>query len=327
MSDNTTHTSTPLVSVIVPVYMVEGYIVQCAESLFRQDYPNVELIFVDNNTPDRSIELLEGLLNDKYPQCKEYTRIVKQEKLGLGYAREAGLRVARGEYIIHVDSDDWVEPNFISALTNKAIETNADIVYCKYYKEYDGSKPAKVSKEPDMTGCTDAEFVYAIHNSILQAYNWNKLERRSLYGDIDKFIIPITNMNEDIVFQSQIAYGAKVIVHLPEPLYHYRRRRKGAITKTSWRGRRMNSAQGMLYFYRQLPKRDSVLEYCEQDVVMRMAWYALSTFHFSFLHNNPDVMKYLLEMQYVKGRRVPISKQRIMKGYCTIYKWLHPQAK
>lgn len=323
MSNDTTHTSTPLVSVIVPVYMVERYIVQCAESLFLQDYPNVELIFVDNNTPDRSIELIEGLLNDKYPQCREHTRIVKQEKQGLGYAREAGLRVAGGEYIIHVDSDDWVEPNFISAMTAKAIETNADIVYCKYYKEYDGGKPAKVSKEPDMTGCTDAEFIHAIHNSIIQAYNWNKLERRSLYGDIDKFIIPLTNMNEDIVFQSQIVYGAKIIVHLPEPLYHYRRRRKGAITNSSWRSRRMNSAQGMLYFYRQLPKHNSVLEYCEQDVVMRMAWYAMSTFQFSFLHDNPEVMDYLANMQYVKGRRVPVCKQRTMKWYCQLYKKLH----
>lgn len=215
MQQHNTLNPYPLVSVIVPIYMVEDYIVQCAESLFMQDWPHVELIFVDNNSPDRSIALLEDVLNNKYPHCKNHTIIVRQEKQGLGHARKAGLKVAHGEYIIHVDSDDWVEPNFISSLTRKAIETNADVVYCKYYKEYEGGKAAKISMEADMTGCSDKEFIQAIHNSRIQAYNWNKLERRSMYGDIDKLIIPITNMNEDIVFQTQVVCGAQVIVHVP----------------------------------------------------------------------------------------------------------------
>lgn len=85
----------------------------------------------------------------------------------------------------------------------------------------------------------------------------------------------------------------------------------------------MNSAQGLLYFYRQIPKQSNLLSYCEQDLVMRMSWYAMSTLNFSFLHNNPDVMRYLSQMQYVKGRRVPVCKQRVMKRYCQLYSKLH----
>lgn len=311
----------PLVSIIVPIYKVEKYIVQCAESLFLQDWPNKELIFVDNNTPDRSIQLLEDLLDSKYPHCKPFVHIISQKKQGLGYAREAGLRIATGEYVIHVDSDDWVEHDFISKLAQKAVESNADVVYCNYIKEYEDQQP-EVTPQKDMSGCSDREMITAIHNRWIQGYMWNKLIRRSFYR-MDELVVPLCNMHEDITFLTQILYGVQRVVFLPEALYHYRLLRKDSITAMKWADWRRNSAEGFFHLYRQLPKHNSPLDYCAQDLLMRATWYALSTRSFSLLHRYPEVMRYIAGISYVKGRRVPVIKQRIMKHYCRIYLRLH----
>lgn len=305
----------PLISIIIPVYQVEQYIYQCAESLFQQDWPNLELIFVDNNTKDRSIEIVKELIESKYPQCKDFTHFIFQEKPGLGFAREAGIRVAKGEYIIHVDSDDWVERDYISTLAKKAVESNADLVYCGYYREYADEKPTVKSKDNDFTGKTAGEFIFAMHNNKVPAYMWNKLMHRSLY-DIDNLIIPIRNMHEDMVFQTQLAYGAKNIVYVPRHLYHYRCKRKDAITVMSWADKRVNSAEGLFYLYNNLPKTDSPLDYCAQDLLMRATWYALSTFNFETVNSNPDIVRFIKDMDYARGHRVPLSKQRVMKYYC-----------
>lgn len=321
MSATAVSQSLPLVSVIVPIYKVENYIVKCAESLFLQDWPNLELIFVDNNTPDKSIILLKELLHGKYPHREPFTKIIHGPKQGLGFAREAGLREATGEYIIHVDSDDWVEHDYISKLAHKAIECHADIVCCNYFLEYDDNTSKRVC-ERDATGYSDEKFLRAIHNGGVKAYNWNKLAHRSLYH-LETLVTPITNMHEDIVFQTQICYGAKNIVSIPDALYHYRQTRKEAITSTSWSQWRRSSAEGLLHLYRQLPKTDSPLVYCAQDLLMRAFWYALSTRNFSLLNAYPEAISFLASMPYVKGRRTPIIKQRIMKYYSRFYLLLH----
>ena len=115
----------PPVSVIVPVYAVEAYIAQCAESLMVQTYPAIEFIFVNDGTPDRSMEVLDAVLK-RYPQ--RTVKIVNEENAGLPHARAAGLKVATGEYILHVDSDDWVEPDEVERLVARAEETGADLV-------------------------------------------------------------------------------------------------------------------------------------------------------------------------------------------------------
>lgn len=314
---------TPLVSVIIPVYKVEEYIEQCAESLFLQDWENLEYIFVDNNSPDGSIERLEHLLNGKYSHRRDCTCIIKEAEQGLGYARMAGIRAAKGEYIVHVDSDDWVEKDFISQMARKAVDSNADIIYCDYYKEYGKGKPAKAVRQHDVTGCTDHDFISAVYNGRVQAYNWNKLVRRSLYC-LDTFITPISNMYEDLVFTTQVAYKAQGIAYVPAPLYHYRRRRKGAITQMAWTKRHASSALGLFYFYRHLPLHDSPMDYCKQDLLTRAGWRAITSGMLNVHHAGFEALDYLAHMKCTKGHSVSFSRQIILKYYCQVYLRLHP---
>lgn len=123
---------------IVPVYNVAPYIEKCARSLLEQTLENMEIIFVDDKTPDNSIEIINSLL-DNYPSRKSQTKIIhKRKNEGLAAARKDGILAATGEYIIHCDSDDWADTTLYRTLYEKAKETGADIVICDEVYEYNG---------------------------------------------------------------------------------------------------------------------------------------------------------------------------------------------
>ena len=126
----------PLVSILVPVYNVEQYIERCARSLFEQTYDNLEYIFVDDCTPDKSIQILERVLAE-YPQRREQTKIIHHDRnRGLAAARNTAVENCSGVFLTHVDSDDWIEFNAVELLVNKQQENDADIVssntFCQY---------------------------------------------------------------------------------------------------------------------------------------------------------------------------------------------------
>ena len=313
----------PTVSVIVPVYKVEAYIRQCAVSLFEQTWQGVQFIFVDDGSPDRSMDILKTVISE-YPDRESSTIIIKQENKGLPAARMAGLAKASGEYIIHVDSDDWVEPDYISSLVQKAVEEDADVVYCDFFKEYD-KKPAKIDKEKDFLPSDGKGAVKAMHNSIIRAYMWNKLVKRDLY-DLNNMIVPKYGYHEDIVFQTQILYGANKCCHLDRPLYHYRRRRRGALTGSSLIRTRRQSAANMFDLYDALPKDSGPVTSCGIDILLRGGWYSCIILDFKLLSQHPEAVKALSEMDYVKHCRVPVAKQVYTKLCCKVMrlfaKWI-----
>ena len=115
------------VSVVIPVFKVRNFIERCATSLFEQTLEDVEYIFVDDASPDDSIEILKECL-ERYPKRKAQVQILTHEQnKGLPAARNTGLAVATGEYVFHCDSDDWVESTMLEDLYVTAIQNSADI--------------------------------------------------------------------------------------------------------------------------------------------------------------------------------------------------------
>ena len=111
----------PKLSVIVPIWGVEKYIEKCARSLFESDLDDMEFIFVDDCTPDKSIELLEALM-EQYPERKKQSSIVRHEvNKGLPQARKTGFEASRGEFVTYCDSDDWVAPSMYSKMLATAV--------------------------------------------------------------------------------------------------------------------------------------------------------------------------------------------------------------
>ena len=314
------------VSVIVPIYNVEDYIRQCAESLFCQTWKDIQFIFVDDGSPDRSIEILNEVL-ESHPERKDQVIILHESNKGLPCARMAGLRKATGDYVIHVDSDDWVEPDYIETLITMALETGADVVYCDFFKEY-GNKSTKIYLEGELSPADGKTALYSMHNSIIRAYMWNKLERRSLY-DLDNMFVPVRAYHEDIVFQSQTLYFARTCVHVHKPLYHYRRRRSGALTGGKVIRNRRDSALNMLEMYDALPKDSGPLTVCGMDVLMRAGWYCCATLDFGLLSSRPEVVKILAEKKDIPHDRVTIPKQRYTKFCCKLlylFSWKKKEA-
>ena len=133
-----------LVSIIIPVYNSEKYVERCVKSLFEQKYQDIEFIFVDDGSTDNSMNILNRLL-DEYPAVKERVVILSHaENKGCAMARLEGMKHATGEYLIQVDSDDYVTPDYIEKLVTSAQKYGSDVVVCDYFYFHDNRIDRKV---------------------------------------------------------------------------------------------------------------------------------------------------------------------------------------
>lgn len=218
----------PAVSVIVPVYNVAPFIEKCARSLFEQTLDNLEIIFVDDCTPDNSVDIIKRVLKD-YPDRSGHTRIIRMpSNNGLPAVRRHGIIEAKGEYIIHCDGDDWADTDLYKTLYDKAISTDADIVVCDEVMEYDGHRvPKPTDPEPD----NGKELMREWYRNAIGMFCHNKLVRRSLYFDNNVFPWDGLNMWEDNGLFARLFYYADKIVQIHgAPVYHYNRANVNAMT-------------------------------------------------------------------------------------------------
>ncbi len=210
------------VSVIIPVYGVEKYIERCSRSLFEQTMKEgIEFIFVNDATPDQSIEILNNVLK-KYPLRKNQVKILHNEKnLGLAATRKAGVREANGDYIIHCDSDDWVEPDMYELLYDAAIQTDADIVGCDIIEEFPSC--SKILKQDFELPIQDqCKIMLDVGTRKLERYVWNRMFRHSMYNNVG-LSNPDINFWEDICVTIPAHALAKKISYVQKGLYHYNR--------------------------------------------------------------------------------------------------------
>lgn len=213
------------VSVIVPIYNVSIFIERCAESLLQQTLEDVEYIFVDDATPDKSIEILQRVI-DKYPGRKKCCRILHHEQnRGLPAARNTGLKVATGEYLYHCDSDDFVDKDMLKQMYKAAKQNNADIVWCDWFLSF--RKNERYMKQPNYS--TPNEALKGLLSGTMKYNVWNKLVKRTLY-EMNNIEFPSgQGMGEDMTMIGLFAC-AKSVAYIPEAYYHYVKINNGAMT-------------------------------------------------------------------------------------------------
>lgn len=207
----------PKISVIVPVYKVEKYIEKCVCSLMEQTLDNIEYIFVDDCSPDNSIKILETTLG-RYPHRVENVRIIHHDvNKGLSSARNSGLAVARGEYIAHCDSDDWVELTMYEKLYKKAKAENADVCFSNFYFAYNDKN------EPYECTSVYANKIRTINSYIKTTWTvlWNIVAKRSLYSEYKLCAPENISYCEDFYLSVRLFYFARKIVKVDEALYYY----------------------------------------------------------------------------------------------------------
>jgi glycosyltransferase involved in cell wall biosynthesis len=206
----------PLVSILVPVYGVEKYIEKCCRSLFEQTYENIEYIFIDDCTKDNSVLVLKNVL-EEYPERKERVKIIKHEQnKGVSGARNTGLEFAAGEYLMFVDSDDYLDSDAMECLVKKALDEKADITaFDMRYVYPDKSYIVHQHIEPDPVLFIRQLLLYKVSVCVC-----GNLYKSTLFKDNIRFIEGI-DFGEDYATSPRIAYYAHKIAHCDSCCYNY----------------------------------------------------------------------------------------------------------
>lgn len=209
----------PKVSVIIPVYGVEKYIERCARSLFEQTLDDIEYIFVDDCTPDKSIEILERIIEEYRPRFAGERKVVRIERMftnsGLPAVRKHGIQFSTGDYVIHCDSDDWVDTDMYRLMYEEAKRTDADIVMCGY-KTTDGVRVFNECYHQQTNKTKLLSSLLTMHESWSV---WNKMCKKSLYDN--DIVYPTLAMGEDMVLTTQLVLKASRIGVIAKALYNY----------------------------------------------------------------------------------------------------------
>lgn len=199
------------ISIIVPVYNVEKYISRCIDSILSQTFDDFELILVNDGSTDKSFEICK-----KYQSQDYRIKVLTGPNRGSSNARNTGLEIATGKYILHIDSDDWIEPNMLELLYSTAEIQKADIAACNIYTD-DGEGNLNIQN-----------YLYSIESrkdifgvKAFQCAVWNKLVRRDLYLKYDIRFVPGITMWEDVVVTTRLRFHSNKTVIVNQPLYHY----------------------------------------------------------------------------------------------------------
>lgn len=206
------------VSILVPFYKVEKYVGRCVESLFTQTYKNIEYVFVNDCTPDKSMEVINEMI-DKYGVSSQCKMIVHEQNQGISASRNDCLDNMTGDFFLFIDSDDYIDNDMVELLVEAAVKENADISGCGYIEEYADHSvehPQKYTNDHD-------EMMRAITLLTIKGVMWKLLVRSTIvteHRDEVRFI-PDRNMVDDYLFCCQLFYYAKRFAGVDRCMYHW----------------------------------------------------------------------------------------------------------
>lgn len=247
----------PKVSVIVPVYNVEKYIGRCARSLFEQTLEDIEYIFINDCTPDNSMEILDYIM-DEFPRCRMQVKIIEHKtNFGISYTREEGNNTATGKYVIHCDSDDWIEPDMYRMMYEAAENEGADIVGCDLVNEYPGRSEYCVQRYD----LSKEEMIRSMLRCDGKIYGYlhERMVRRRLYGEHNIHFPDGVNMWEDLAVSIKLHFFAVKTVYLPGAFYHYEHSNPGSLVKNVSLSQ-LNSMIGVASYIEHFLKQEGIFQ-------------------------------------------------------------------
>lgn len=219
---------TPAVSILVPIYNVSNFIERCAHSLFQQTFDDIEYVFVNDCTPDDSVEKLQKVM-EQYPNRKERIKIIHHEKnRGLAAARNTAIDNSTGKYIQHIDSDDWIELDMIETMYKKAEIEQADIVVSDIILE---QNKHQIILTDIVVKNKEDNFRNMLVNKISYCSLVNKFVRKELYQLPDCRSVEGLNYAEDFYVSVRLYYHARKIAKIDKVFYHYDKTNENSITR------------------------------------------------------------------------------------------------
>lgn len=224
-----------LISVIVPIYKVEKYLKKCVDSIINQTYKNLEIILVDDGSPDNCPKIC-----DEYAKQDSRIKVIHKENGGLSDARNAGMKIATGDYISFIDSDDYISGDFIETLYTTMKTENSDIVECDIVRFEDGTTPVIEKENSDINSfSTEKGLSLLIAENKFHQHVWNKLYKSEI-----ALKIPFAKgkLNEDEFWTYQIFGQAEIVTKINKPMYFYLQR-SGSIMGEGFNLRRLDALE------------------------------------------------------------------------------------
>lgn len=231
----------PKISLILPCYNVAKYLPKCLDSIINQTYKNLEIICVNDGSPDNCLEILEN-----YKMKDNRIVIISQKNQGLSSARNIGIKCAKGEFIMFVDSDDWIEIDCCEKAINEALENNADLVIWNYIRQYPNNPMPRLILGKEKLVLQGSDCKTKIYRRIFGLYNnelfspetvdslvtaWGKLYRTSYIKENNVQFVD-TNLigTEDVLFNIFALKNINKAVYIPDCLYNYRKYNENSLT-------------------------------------------------------------------------------------------------
>ena len=211
--------SEPLISVIVPVYKTEAELPRCIESLLAQTHKNLEIILVDDGSPDSC-----GAICDSYAEKDRRIRVIHQRNQGVSVARNAALEAAQGEYIGFMDSDDWAEPGLYGFLCQIAEQYACYISICGYFKHMTHGSVRTMDRPASSPVLEREQAIYhLLRGTYYDGYLWNKLFKRDLFFPKSPYnrMEPSIHICEDLLLVCTLILHVERVAYVPQMFYHY----------------------------------------------------------------------------------------------------------
>ncbi len=289
------------ISIIVPIYNVEKYIKRCVDSILKQTYKKLEILLVDDGSPDNC-----GKICDEYKKIDKRVKVIHKKNGGLSDARNKGIENATGKYIMFVDSDDYIEIDMVEYLYRLLKKNKCEIAICNYIYDYSNKDKNYIAIDGTF------EKIYNSHEAIkellkdetIKSFAWNKLYRTELFQNI-KF--PVKRLMEDVATTYKLFMNANKIVFGSEPKYHYVQR-EGSILHNK-------KANFYIDFYEMAYERyKNIMQSKYKNIPENKISMLYVSFNFTLVQNK-EVKQYIKENNVVKR-----TKELITDIYINKYK-------
>ncbi len=314
-------TGTPLISVIVPVYNLEKYLVRCIESIIGQTYKNLEIILIDDGSTDTS-----GQIIDEFKKKDNRIKVIHKENGGESSARNTGLRMATGEYIAFCDCDDWMDPDMYETLAWELNQENIDMVASGWYKETDSSSQEIRNALPvnsQVFGRDELlKYLYMRDSYRGFAYMWDKLYKREILKDKDGNWILFREdlrLGGDVLYLAEVALNVKRAKYVDRAFYHYYQRDKsGCHTKD------VTKLREWLKAYELILQRfeEEQIDYKTKDYVKRfLAYHSSNATEIAAIQGQKEAQKEFQRfMEMYKQEYISLNTQypERIKRYCDL---------
>lgn len=283
----------PLISIIIPIWNAEQYLLQCLDSLRLQTYKNLEILLIDDGSTDQSLVICQ-----KQQQADPRMMVLHQKNAGASTARNYGLSLAKGEFISFLDADDWIDCDYVERLYDAMLQNKADCAICGYQLEYPQYSQKRVINKQILT--QEEAIEQMLFPTRYQGFLWNKIFSKTIISEHHLLFNEQIAYYEDMLFCAQYFSFCKKVICISYTGYHYRQHQNSAIYRS------FSTEKFITNRLRSIEYLGSILAYCHTKFSQHLCKSRIQTEYATLL-------RYLLS-QKSKSEVLIFLKRRVRKG-------------